>query len=257
MTSIAKLLVFLNLLFAVLIVSWSTSLYVNRVKWLDSQTAEGSKVDGRLTELKADIQDANKRVGNASALFGDEQRDLLAQENLRSRRLQAYNFRLSQARSGLFTQPVYEAGGAVIDITKPGTVITTSTTDTTPLPGIDKSAEQLRTQADEIGRLINGEEMTPERWMEIELLMGTKPLNQELATMGVGTMQQLLEKLSKTILAKELAVNKQREVLENLKDESPYLESTQVNWISQLETLKRRKAQLQARLDTYNASAER
>ena len=257
MTSLAKLLVLVNLFFAVLIVSWAVSLYVNRPLWLDSENAAGAKVDGRLAELKTEIQEANSRAAAASSLYGSEQRELLSYETLRAQRNQAYAIRLDQARNGLFTEPALEPDGVLIDINKPGKVVTISETDTTPLPGIAKSAEELRTQTSEIHRLIDGVTITPDQWNRLETMMGSTELDNQLAVMGIGDLQKLLEKLSYAIAAKELAVNKQRDLLENLKDESPYLESTQVNWIAQLEALKRRQSQLQNRLSEYNAATQR
>lgn len=230
MTGIGKLFVILNLFVSVTLAVWAMSLYANRLDWLDSTTADGQQVDGRLTEMKAELANLSSSIASSSQLYGQRSNNLSNGEAYRQRRLDFYTARLDQARNGsdiggaVFREFELAGGiGPLINIAQPGTPVVDANNQ--PLRGLNDI------QADLDRSLANAE-----AYMD---------------TIAKARADHLAA--SAEIEDLDARTNAQRTIDVNLKDEEKFLGSLQVNWDEELRVLNARQAQLERRLKTVRA----
>ena len=131
MTTIGKILAFVNLLIGVAMASWSVSLYTTRPGWFDPK-AEGGVSFGHnpqsFDQLKDDIAGLGRMATAASNEWGSQRKRLETVEKVRVDRLKGYAERLEWAREGKpklddqagFFEPVYDSATGLLDLNAVG-----------------------------------------------------------------------------------------------------------------------------------------
>src|SRR5918994_531438 len=103
MTSLGKILAFVNLVIAMAMLSWSVSTYSLRPGWFDAKP-EGGYPTGREAEnfaqLKEEIDNLGRAAVAASAEWGAQRTRLEGLESVRATRQKGYAERLEWARNG-------------------------------------------------------------------------------------------------------------------------------------------------------------
>lgn len=225
MTGIGKLFVYLNLFVSVTLVIWATSLFANRLHWLNTTTADGQTVKGTLTLAQEEIASLSKLIADTSQLYGSRSDMLLNGETYRQQRLDFYTTNLDQARNGnavggaVFRE--FELVGRIGPLINIG-VVGTATPDAKgrPLRGL----KDIQT--------------------DLDRSMGDAE-NYRAAIFKARSEHQKASTEIEDVDARTVA---QRVILTNLKDEATYLGSLQVNWDEELRILTARQNQLERRL---------
>jgi len=252
MTGIGKLLVFVNLFVSVGLMAWAVSAYANRVDWLDRTTEDG-KVNGQITELKAEIGRLSKAVADANAGYAAKKYALgVAEDRTVGRRL-AFATRIDSARNGKFrVQLTLDKGlfgeGVMYDETKEGGDVLGP--DNKPLRGLKTLQDEFAAESRTIQLLIDGKGVLAEdQWQQIASgQTGLPQVFELLADLGASDLRRLHDVASDLIARDETATGKQKVVRGNLQDEALYLAEKRINWQAELQTLKRREKQLMTRL---------
>jgi len=225
---LGKLLVFLNLIVGLAMLSWAVGLYTQKLNWLDHTSAEGEKVEGEITQLKAEIDQLTLEARIASQGWGLAYEALGDAEKSRDDRQKAFDQRLVWARTG---NRMAMGGGFFRDEFLPGSGL------------ID---------TDKLGAPIKGPDGNPLRGAET--LTQTIEANNQATKTALDAInklrleQQQLQKDEKLLQAK---VDRQAVFYDNLANEIRYLEAFEINWYEQLGTVQRRKAQLTKRLSEF------
>lgn len=226
MTTLGKILVYLNLLAGMAIVSWSVGLYTQKLGWLDHTNSAGEKVEGEITKLKAEIDALTTEAKIASQIWGAAYARLNNTEAQRDARKAVYAQRLTWARTGDNT-----GRGFFRDVLYPGSGLI--------------NTEQL-------GPVINGPDGQPLRGADT--LTQTIEANNQ-ATTGYLKEIEDLQKQQRAFQTEEkllqAKLDKHAVFFDHLLNEQQYLESFEVNWLEQLGTVNRRKAQLMNRMMEY------
>src|SRR5260370_12345208 len=79
MTTLGKLLVFVNLAFSFLAFAWAASLYINRIDYTDNPAAEGRPA-GELVERKGALKELDASFRRSVAVARNARRELAATE---------------------------------------------------------------------------------------------------------------------------------------------------------------------------------
>jgi len=249
MTFLGKLLVFLNILLATALLSWSVSLYTNRVDWPNVE------VDGKkLTEWPAvyarDIAANNARYADAKDMVR------AAEAQLSTRRV-ALRDQLALARSGQFYE--LERTGKIGQNLLERFDLTRDPARLTRVPKKDKTGDVLVP-------LRGYETLQKELQAAADATVGSEELGQESGKKGLAAIRRQLGVLDTEIaglvtpfkdpqipppgtIARLTAAIAQRE------DEKRYLEDNRVNWDAQLITLQKRNTQLLERLKVFGVTA--
>ncbi len=237
MTAFGKVLVFLNLAAAVALLSWSASLYANRIDWVDRKS-DTETVKGEITLLKEEIDKATRSIADAQVAYAAKSKDLTDAEALRDSRKRAYAVRLNEARRGTFHAQVYDdpTRPAFVNLRTPGPVALGP--DNQPLRGVDFLEAEFKRQLQQAQLLREGQR---------KFDPNANPQSQ-LATLGIDGLRQMQGVLSDRIADLDVAIGKQKDVLTNLKGEAAFLADERVNWVARLQTLERRQQQLEDRL---------
>jgi len=252
MTGIGKLLVFVNVFISVGLMTWAVSAYANRVDWLDRTTPDG-KVNGQITELKAEIDRLSKAVADAHGGYAIKKYALGAAEDKTVGRQIVFAKRMDAARNGRFkVQLTLDKGlfgeGVMYDETKEGGDVLGP--DNKPLRGLKTLQDEFAAESRTIQQLTDGKQiLTEDVWQQIG--SGQMPLDQVAAMMpdlGISDLRRLHSVLSDLTARDEIAIGKQKDVRVNQADEALYLGEKRINWIVELQTLQRREKQLTTRL---------
>ena len=99
MSTLGKVLVFVNLFVGIALLSWSVSAYGHRLDWLDRKSGTES-VKGEITKLKEEVDRLTKAAADAQATYGLRAGNLVRVEANRDTRSRKYQARLAQARAG-------------------------------------------------------------------------------------------------------------------------------------------------------------
>jgi hypothetical protein len=229
MTTIGKILAFVNLLIGVAMASWSVSLYSTRPGWFDPKP-EGGYPAGREAEnfelLKDEINGLGRLAVAASNEWGAQRKRLESVEKLRTARLKGYAERLEWAREGKpkhedqagFFEPVYDPATGLLDLNTVGPPIFGY--DNKPLKGVNRLGTGIAADVAEIER--QSKRIT-------------------------GLRDQFLS-LGGEILLTETRLLKMGEIRDSVQSELFYLASFEVNVYETRETVLRRKKQLTGRL---------
>ena len=252
MTGIGKLLVFVNLFISVGLMAWAVSAYSNRVDWLDRTTADG-KVNGQITELKNEIARLGKAAADANAGYAVKKFALTAAEDRTVGRQVAFARRMDAARNGRFkVQLTTDKGlfgeGVMYDEAKEGGDVLGP--DNKPLRGLKTLQGEFSAESRKIQQLTDGKtSLTEDQWQQIGSGQTTLAQIAELMPdLGLSDLRRLHGALSDLIARDEIAIGKQKTMQGNLADEAVYLAEKRINWVAELQTLKRREKQLTARL---------
>jgi hypothetical protein len=248
MTKIGKLLVFVNIFFSVGLLTWAVSMYTNRIDWLDSTNADG-KVEGQISTLKKEIDRLSRAITDANAGFIGKKYLMASAEERSDTRSRVFADRLNQARNGKFKLQLTSDKGAfgegvMYDIEREGTDILGP--DNKPLRGVKTLQDEFAAEVGAIKLLQAGNAvMTEQQWMEILSGQTTVAQVQEmLPKLGINDLRRLHATTSDLIARDEAVIVRQRVAETNLKDESVYLSEKRINWVAELQTLKRREEQL-------------
>jgi hypothetical protein len=229
MTTIGKILAFVNLLIGVAMASWSVSLYTTRPGWFDAKP-EGGYPPGKEPEnfavLKDEIDSLGKLAIAASNEWGVQRKRLETVEKVRVDRLKGYEERLQWAREGKpkhddqagFFEPVYNPASGLLDLTAVGPPIYGY--DNKPLKGVSRLGSTTSADVAEIER-------------QSKVITG---LRDQFRTLGG------------EILLTETRLLKMGEIRDAVQSELFYLATFEVNVYETRETVLRRKKQLAGRL---------
>ncbi len=228
MTSLGKLLVYLNTFLAVILFGWAVSLYSNRVDWFDRTLADGTKIDGQIPMLQAEIKrysDQIKATQQAYAAAVDRLDKTELQRDFRNavlaKRMREIKTVDAQAK---FLEQIRDGRTALIDVRNEGaTVKGLGGTDLQGLASLSKRYSDLTTQ-----RLAHQK--------------------------AIDKLRTEYDALSDEILQVQAEVLRQKLIFDNLKDEQDYLSDARINWEEQLRTLEIRKSQLLSRLEALGVS---
>jgi hypothetical protein len=227
MTSLGKILAFVNLIIAMAMLSWSVSIYSLRPGWFDAKPEGGYPV-GREAEnfalLKDEIDNLGRAAIAASTEWGAQRTRLEGLEKQRTNRQKGYAERLEWARNGnpakdgaAFFEPVYDSRG-MLDLTVLGEPILGD--DNKPLQGANKLGTNMAADVREIVRLAQENVQNRDRFKEI----GTLILDTESRLLKMGVIR------------------------ESVQAELFHLANFEVNVYETRETVVRRKRQLAGRL---------
>lgn len=236
MTTIGKLLAFLNLVVGVGLAMWSVNLYTNRPSWFEKASDVVDKGNSPITfeQLKGEIDTLGKSAASLSGRWGGELTVLQQREATRKDRQVKQATRLRIARNGddtkkvaPFTELNEDPVTKLIDLEKPGAVVLgpppPGETVGQPLRGSDRLLDSVNRDIAETSRLA----MTSQKLRLEE------------------------RKLAGEILATEVRYLKQTDIRENLTNEFFFLSAFEVNVYEDRETVFKRKAQLQRRLASF------
>ena len=230
MTTIGKILAFVNLIVGIAMVSWSVTLYTTRPGWFDPKTESGVSFGHHpmsFAQMKDDIDGLGRTAIAASANWGIERKRLETVEDLRVKRLKGYAERLDWARNGRdpndpnspgFFEPVYDPATGLLDMTSVGAPIFGP--DNKPLKGVNKLGTGIAADVAEVDR----------RSKEITAL------------------REKFRSLGTEILLTETRLLKMGEIRDSVQAELFYLATFEVNVYETRETVLRRKRQLAGRL---------
>ncbi len=228
MTAIAKLLVFLTLVFGVGAAVFATAVYTQRPGWFE-EAPDGPVAKGHVVmsfkELGKDIESQGRAAGAASGLWGKQLKELKAAEIDRTDRAAAYAKLLADARTG--ATGFYEIR--------------------------EDSDGRLLLDPKDYGPAVRGPGG--------KALAGAETLLAQIAGASDRITNDLTPKITKhqaeqkrlgleiDVVADKLA--RQRVIREDLQNEASYLGAAEVNVTEQAVTAKRRRDQLDRRLKTF------
>lgn len=253
MTAVGKLLVFLNLFVAVVLVTWATSLYANRLDWLDRKTEDGEVVKGQISTLKREIEETTRLVVASQDAYGKRDGVLAALETERFYRAAQFDARLARAKTG----EVKGADGPFRTIVKLGDAKAKKLS-----PLLTLFPKQVTNGLVDVDS--PGDSETTDKDKKLAL-RGTKDIQDELvrqldatktATDDILKFRTEFAAASDQIVIVGKQTDVQNEILANLLEQGKYLGSAQVNWDEELRTVLTRKRQLEARLDGLGVKLE-
>lgn len=254
MTTFGKVLVFLNLVIGMGIVIGSTVVYTQRPTWFEQTTEAPDKGNTVLTfkQLAAEIDTYTKSAVTQSRAFGDAYAGVVAREQLRDRRRTVLfgpegkdgkrtGGWLETARRG---DPNRKDMAGFYDLKRaPAGRLDTGLIDTSVkdrgTPVVGPGGEPLR-----------GSETLLERYNT----------DVKAVTDLLGSIEGLREKqrtLGNDIKWTEERILKQIVIRDNQQTALFYLSGFEINWFSQLETVRRRKMQLDGRLATFETEPKK
>ena len=223
MTSFGKLLVYLNTFVAVILFGWAVSLYTNRVDWFDRTTEDGTKFDGQITLLQAEVKRFADQIKGTQAAYvaanaqlnrAEVTRDFHASKNFAT---MAEVKRVDdQVR---FRELLRLPKSALLDVYTQGPVV--NGLNGQPLQGLSL----LRKKFDDLTQKTLAHQQT------------------------ILKLRSEYDALSDQCSIVQAEVNRQKIIFNNLKDEQDYLYDARIHWEEQLRTLRVRQGQLAARLD--------
>jgi hypothetical protein len=229
MTTLGKILAFVNLVIAMAMLSWSVSTYSLRPGWFNPKPEGGGYPTGREVENFAQLKDEIDNLGRAavaaSTEWGAQRTRLEGLETLRANRQKGYAERLEWARNGkpdhkdgaAFFEPVYDSRG-MLDLSVVGDPILGD--DNRPLRGVNKLGTTVAADAREVVRLSQEISKLRDQFKTI----GTQILDTESRLLRMGVIR------------------------DSVQAELFHLASFEVNVYETRETVVRRKKQLTARL---------
>jgi hypothetical protein len=229
MTTLGKLLAFLNLAIGVAIASWSVSIYTHRPGWFNPKPEGGfpaGQEPENFAQLKEDIDAMGRAALAAGAEWGAARRRLERLEQLRVDRRKGYAERLEWAHNGRpkdpnqtgFFAPVYDPANGLLDLATVGAPIIGP--DSRPLRGVSL-----------LGKNINAD--VAETIRQLDLIAGHRAKFQAIG---------------KNILETESSLLKMAVIRDSVQAELFHLESFEVNVYETRETVLRRQRQLKSRL---------
>jgi hypothetical protein len=236
MTTLGKILAFVNLVIAIAMLSWSVSTYSLRPGWFDAKPEGGYPTDREAENfalLKDEIDNLGRAAVAASTEWGAQRSRLEGLEKLRATRQKGYAERLEWARNGnpakdgaAFFEPVYDSRG-FLDLTVVGDPILGD--DNQPLRGVNKLGTGVDADVREVDRLAKEVNKRRDEFKQI----GTVILDTESRLLKMGVIR------------------------DSVQAELFHLASFEVNVYETRETVVRRKRQLAGRLTELGVKKEK
>ena len=259
MTTLGKVLAFLNLIGAVGILTWAVSAYANRVDYLDHKSGtETSK--GQISQMRAEIDSIQKAISESQTAYGNRTSTLARTEEIRDYRQSRFQQRLAQARKGVFRVQVPVAGrpgeAVFTDVDKEGPIVLGP--DNQPLRGIENTQADLNIEVRAANLLLRGEQPLHEpEWQKVpEVVLDPQRFATLVADLGIGDLRRMHGVLSDLIARTDEATQRQNVIAANLREEARFLADYRVNWTAELRTLERRQRQLEGRLSGLGVTVE-
>jgi len=237
MTFLGKLLVILNTVFAVMVMMFAITSYLNRIDWAAVEYEPGKTLDAKVKEFTDEIKVVQTSYGPAQTVTAQAEADL----EFRRKRIAE---RREEAKTGTFYSQ-YSEPGEKIDI---------------PSGDLrDDPSDPLITSYRQIWgklpkeKLIYGVDKAPIKGLDTL----QKELNAQI-TDAVTYSDELAKNIEETNkVLKELGdfkirIERQGRIREELTNEREYLSDARVNYDEQLVTLTKRNKQLLARLASYD-----
>jgi hypothetical protein len=249
MTTFGKVLAFLNLVVGMSLLAWGVSVYANRASWVDQKTGTES-IEGEISKLKKEIDRYSKSVTDADTSYGSASAALAGIEGNRTYRKRKLDARIAQARLGTFkVQKTYERDPAFVNVDD-DTGAPILGPDNKPLRGVDALVKDFNEQVRQGELHRRGDQPVQQNdWANPQALLAPE----RLPTLGIDDLRTLHGLLSDQMAAVDVAADKQREVLVNLRNEAEHLTDLRVGWATRLQTLERRQKQLEDRLRELGA----
>jgi hypothetical protein len=241
MAEIGKALVLMLLIVSLAVLTWSTSVYVERPGWFDPAPEgidKGNKPVG-FAQLKAETDTLTRTAAAASEAWGSHLKTLEEREKYRAGRNAAYAERIRWAHKGNpndkidpanpkspgkgFYEPVIDPATRLHDLSLVGGIPRGKAvlgTDGNPLPGRDGLLDSLAGDVTEIQNL------------NVQIMAGRKEY----------------DKLSTDVIATEVRAIKMNEIRDSVQNEQFFLATVEVNVFETRETVFRRERQLRDRL---------
>jgi hypothetical protein len=249
MTTFGKLLAFLNLVVGVSLLTWGVSVYANRADWVDRKS-DTESVEGQITTLKKEIDRLQKSAVDANAAYGQRSVALASAETQRTYRKRKLDARIAEARQGTFkVQKTFPNNPAFVNVDdNAGAPILGP--DNKPLRGVDALVRDFNEQVRQAQLHRRGDQPVQQNdWANWQALLG----QDRFPTLGIDDLRTLHGLLSDQVAAVDVAANKQRDILVNLRNEADHLTDLRVDWTTRLQTLERRQQQLEGRLRDLGA----
>lgn len=245
MMTFGKVLAFVNLVVGVSLFAWAVSVYGNRADWVDRKSDAGA-AEGQITKLKKEIDRLQKSIADADAAYGKESVALANAETRRYYRKAKLDARLQQARQGTFkVQKAYERDPAYTNVEDDTGAPILDPVGKNPLRGVDALVKDFNEQVRQGELHRRGDKPVQQNeWANPQALLAPD----RFPTLGIDDLRVLHGLLSDQIAALDVAANKQRDVLVNLRNEAELLTDLRVDWTTRLQSLERRQKQLEDQL---------
>lgn len=259
MTFIGKLLVFLNLILGVGVAIWSTSIYAQRPGWFNPPP-EGGVDKGHspmsFPQMTAEITSLGKAAVSASNSLSAQLKALDYAERVRDYRYakmfgttrdgkRAKNADgtdatglLDYARQG---DPRASGNAFFVFAEDPATKLYDLEKRGGPIPGPDN--KPLRGSETLMGKIVEDQEAVTGK-LQNGVLQGG-------AAQDIDRLRAEQKQLQGDVRLVETQLIKQRDILENLRNEASYLSTLEVNVAEQRDTASRRRDQLKRRIAVF------
>jgi outer membrane murein-binding lipoprotein Lpp len=245
MTNLGKTLVLLNLVLSLVFVAWGVGLVTNQVPWNTPQSSDGARVQGMVETLQKEIERLRPAQQSADNRWTDGYVEVLQLEKQRPDNERLYADLLKSVRQGGVADinpPVqvleFQPNGPLALKRSGRPPLTLNGQPSLPAAGyaqaIRDTLQKIQQAEDEVKRL-NAE--TGQLTTQIN---GTKPRTEAKTAAEKGLRVQLAE---------------QEEMLKGLQLEQQYLHSPLTYTTLQTAQLRRRQAELAARLDELTKAA--
>jgi hypothetical protein len=255
MTTLGKVLAFLNIVGAVGILTWAVSAHANRVDYLDRKSGTET-VKGQISQMRSEIDAISKAISESQTAYGTRMAAVTSNESYRDYRKSKFQERLAQARKGVFRVQLPAGDPVFTDLDKEGPIVLGP--DNQPLRGIVNTQADLDAEVRAAEVLIRGAQPLPEaEWQKVpELIKDPQQFATLLENKGIGDLRRLHGILSDDIARTDEATQRQQVIAANLRDEARFLSDYRVNWSAELQTLERRQKQLRGRLTELGVTPE-
>ena len=255
MTTLGKVLAFLNIVGAVGILTWAVSAHANRVDYLDRKSGTET-IKGQISQMRAEIDATTKAISESQSAYGGHMAMVTLNEARRDYRKSKFQERLAQARKGVFRVQLPAVEPVFTDLDKEGPIVLGP--DNQPLRGIENTQADLNVEVRSADVLIRGPQpLTEADWQKVpEIIKNAPQFATLLENRGIGDFRRLHGILSDEIARTDEATQRQQVIATNLRDEARFLSDYRVNWSAELLTLERRQKQLQGRLTELGVTPE-
>ncbi|MBX9624598.1 MAG: hypothetical protein K2X82_12390 [Gemmataceae bacterium] len=241
MTTVGKLLVFLNLVLGVGAATWATAVYSQRPAWFDPPADAAAKGGGPLTfkGLSAEIDTLGKAAASAGAAWNAQYARLTKAEDVRAVR----------------QQKMFGGGGAkgLIEVARvggypkagPAAFFNLKEDPATKLLDLDPNPAEK-------GVVVLGPDGQPLRGADtlLERFNADAKAANDLAGQSA-ELRKEQAKLGLVVAADEARLLKQLEIRENLRNEAAFLAGLEVNGAAELDTVVARRGQLERALSPF------
>lgn len=240
MTTVGKLLVFLNLVLGVGAATWATAAYSQRPAWFDPP-ADAAVKGGPLTfkGLAAEIDTLGKAAASAGAAWSDQYARLTKDEEVRAAR----------------QRKMFGGGGAkgLVEVARvggypkagPAAFFNLKEDPATKLLDLDPNPAEK-------GVVVLGPDGQPLRGADtlLERFNADAKAANDLAAQSADLRKQQFQ-LGAVVTAEELRLLKQLDIRENLRNEAAFLAGLEVNAAAELDSVAVRRGQLERALSPF------